>query len=46
MDFWKEIEEIQAELLEDINDEMYQTDPSDWMGYDDSTEGIDFCNDF
>ena len=46
MDFWKEIEEIQAELLEDINDEMYQTDPEDWMGYDDSTEGIDFCNDF
>lgn len=32
--------------LQDINDEMYQTDPEDWMGYDDSTEGLEISNDF
>ena len=46
MNFWKELEEVPGELLEDINDEMYETDPEDWMGYDDSTEGLEISNDF
>jgi hypothetical protein len=32
MNFWQKIEDVPSDLLEDINDDMYETDPENWMG--------------
>ena len=44
MNFENEIKEIPGEIFDEAVEAIYETDPEDWVGYDDKCENIEFIS--
>jgi len=44
MDFKDVIKEAPSDFFDEAVESMYETDPEDWVGYDDKSEDIEFIS--
>lgn len=44
MDFKDEIKEAPSDFFDETVESMYETEPEDWVGYDDKCEDIEFIS--